>query len=276
LDRSRVALVVVVGGLLAAAVVAIAMPITRAPAFHHYADQRAWLGIPHAGDVLSNLPFVIAGVWFLLRAQTAYAKLACLGVAAIGIGSGAYHIEPSDVTLAFDWGPIAIALMLVTAAVIEDRLGERAGKLAVIVGPLLAIASVVVWIAGGGTGGMTSESSRAISGAATVTSYGAMQAISSAGTVTPYGAVQALGVALPALLALIAPGSIPRRPLLLAVLCFALARLCAANDMQLLDAIGISGHSLKHIAAAIAAAFGLHALTARATSPASRAALSSS
>jgi len=258
LDRRRIALAVVVAAVTVAAIVVIAFPITRAPAFHHYADQRSWLGIPHAGDVLSNLPFLIAGVWFLLRADTAYAKLACLGIAAVGIGSGAYHIEPSDVTLAFDWGPIAIALMLVTAAVIDDRLGERAGRIAVIVGPLLAIGSVVLWLATGGTG--------AIDAGAT---HGA-------GTVTPYGAVQALGIALPPLVALVAPGKVPVRPLLLAVLFFALARLCAAHDQRLLTAIGVSGHSLKHIAAAIAAGFGLHALTARVTSRASRASLSSS
>jgi hypothetical protein len=198
--------------------------------------------------VLSNLPFLIAGIWFVLRAQDALARLACVGVAAIGIGSAAYHVEPSDVTLAFDWGPIALALMFITAAVIEDRLGARAGKLALVVGAALAIGSVVVWIAGGGTGDIAG-------GTATATGRG---------TVTPYGAVQALGIALPALIAIVAPGRIPVRPLLLAVLCFAIARLCAANDHQLLAAIGISGHSMKHVAAAIAAGFALGAITSRA------------
>lgn len=245
MTRRAAATVVVVVAVIAAAIVAAAFPITRAPELHHYADQRSSLGIPHAGDVLSNLPFVIAGAWFAVRAQTAYARLACLGVAAIGIGSGAYHVAPSDVTLAFDWGPIAVALMLVLAAVVDDRLGARAGRIAGVAGPLVAIGAVAIWIAGGGTEG---------------------------GSVTPYGTVQALGIALPALLALIAPGSIPRRPLLLAVLWFATARLCAANDHQLLDAIGISGHSMKHVAAAVAAAFALHALTSRA----SRVSLSSS
>ena len=30
--------------------------------FHDYADQRTWLGLPHAANVLSNLPFLIVGV----------------------------------------------------------------------------------------------------------------------------------------------------------------------------------------------------------------------
>lgn len=243
--QRRLATFIVLGALAVAAMIAIAVPVHRTPAFHHYADQRSWLGIPHAGDVLSNLPFLIAGAWCLLRARDAYARLACLGVAAIGIGSAAYHIEPSDVTLAFDWGPIAVALMLVTAAVIDDRLGARAGRIAIVVGPVLAVASVIVWSFGGGTHG---------------------------GTVTPYGAVQALGIALPALIALIVPGRIPRVPLLVAVLLFALARLCAAHDRELLDAIAVSGHSAKHVVAAAAAACALYAITSRA----SRASLSSS
>lgn len=243
--RARIAIVLVFASLAAAAIVAIAFPIARTPAFHHYADQRTWLGIPHAGDVVSNLPFLLAGMWALARAPELYARLACAGVIAIGLGSAAYHVAPSDLTLAFDWGPIALALMLITAAVIDDRLGARAGGIALVVGPLLAIASVLQWIAGGGTHG---------------------------GTVTPYGAVQALGVTLPALLALVAPGRIPRAPLLVAVLLFAVARLCAAHDRELLEAVAISGHSLKHLAAAAAAACALHALTSRATgSRASRA-----
>jgi hypothetical protein len=249
MSRRALAIAVIGVALLAALVVAIALPVMRTPAFHHYADQRTWLGIAHAGDVLSNLPFVLAGGYFLPRARSLHARLACLGVVAMGITSGAYHVAPGDVGLAFDWGSIALALMLVTAAVIDDRLGGRAGRIAIIIGPLLAITSIVIWYAGGATHG---------------------------GTVTPYGAVQALGVALPPLLVLIAPGAIPRRPVLLGVLWFAFARLCTANDRQLLDAVGISGHSLKHISAAIAAGFALYALTAPTTSRASRASLSSS
>jgi hypothetical protein len=247
-SRRTIAIAVTVGALLAAIIVSIAVPFARTPTYHRYADHRAWLGIPNASDVLSNLPFLIAGVWFALRAQTMYARLASLGVVAIGIGSAAYHVSPGDVALAFDFGPIVVTLMIVTAALIADRIGEAAGRIALVGGVALAVGSVVLWYAGGGTHG---------------------------GTVTPYGAVQAMGIALPALLALIAPGEIPRRPLLVGVLFFVIARLCTANDHQLLAALGISGHSLKHVAAAAAAACGLAALT-RTTSPAWRASLSSS
>jgi hypothetical protein len=35
------------------------------PSYHHFADQRIWLGIPHFGDVASNIAFLIAGLWGL-------------------------------------------------------------------------------------------------------------------------------------------------------------------------------------------------------------------
>jgi hypothetical protein len=41
-----------------------------AQSYHLFADQRGFLAIPNFGDVASNVPFAIVGVWglvFLLR-----------------------------------------------------------------------------------------------------------------------------------------------------------------------------------------------------------------
>lgn len=219
-----------------AAFAVVARPIVRTPAFHVYADTRTWLGIPHAGDVLSNLPFVLVAAIAALRVRTrdGFAYLACAGVALIGVGSAAYHAHPGDTTLALDWAPIVLALACITAAVVADRHGSRAGHLALAAGTLAALGSVAIWYLGGGTTG--------------------------GGDMTAYVTVQLAGVALPPLVALSAPGRIPARDLLLAVAGFLVARGFAANDAQLLDAIGISGHSLKHVAAALAAGLALRAL----------------
>ena len=37
-------------------------PIHQDPAYHQFADARAWLGVPNAWNVWSNLPFVIVGL----------------------------------------------------------------------------------------------------------------------------------------------------------------------------------------------------------------------
>jgi len=49
-------------GVAALIVVAALHPIPQPLEYHNFADKRALLGVPNAGDVLSNLPFVIAGI----------------------------------------------------------------------------------------------------------------------------------------------------------------------------------------------------------------------
>jgi len=226
----------IAGGLAAVAVVVVALTIhiVRGPDFHHYADARVWLGIPHAGDVLSNVAFLIVAARGLRHAYVSLGRLVCLGVAAIGVGSALYHVAPSDTLLAFDWAPIAITLGLLSAAVIRDRGGP--GGIAAIVAVAFAVGSVAWWIATGGTLG---------------------------GNMAPYVAVQAAGIALPPLVAVLARGDVRTGWLFAGLAGFALARVFAAYDRALLDAIGISGHSLKHIAAAQAAACALRALMRR-------------
>lgn len=208
----------------------MAWPITRGPAFHLYADSRSWLGIPHTLDVVSNVAFIIVALW-MWRRTSGLARLACAGTFAIGIGSAIYHWAPSDTTLALDWGPIATTLMWVLATVVEDRGGP--GRAIALGGAALAISSVVYWLATGGTHG---------------------------GDMTAYVVVQGAGVALPALVALFRQGRIPALPLVLALAFFGLARLAQAHDRDLLVSIGVSGHTLKHLLAAIAAAIALRAM----------------
>jgi hypothetical protein len=190
--------------------------------------------------VLSNLPFVVvaalAALHLARRSTDAFAWLACAGVAGIGLGSGGYHVAPCDALLALDWAPIVLALAWITAAVVADRHGRRAGVIAVVVGTSAALVAVAIWYLGGGTSG--------------------------GGDMTAYVTVQLAGVALPLAVALSAPGRIRASHLAAALAGFLLARLFASRDAALLDAIGISGHSLKHVAAALAAAIALRAVTA--------------
>lgn len=203
----------------------IAFPISRGPSFHVYAGTHTW-------PVLSNLPFVGIGIYFALRTR-GLARLAAVGTALIGVGSGIYHYAPCDATLAFDWGPIALTLMWLLSTVVADRFGERAGMRTAIAGSVLAVASIVWWLTTGGTHG---------------------------GDMTPYVVIQGIGVLLPAVIAIVRPGRIRAIELFAAVAMFGVARLLAAHDSGLLDAIGVSGHSLKHLAAATAAAIALHAV----------------
>jgi hypothetical protein len=248
--RRAIATGVVVAAVVGAAIAAIvAGPVVRDAGFHAYADRRELLGIPGAGDVLSSFAFLFVGLAFaplaspLLRgapggeARGLPGSLAvALLVAAIGAGSTVYHFAPSDTTLVADWIPIVVALAVLLAIVVRDTIGPRAGHVVLTFAPMLAVASVGYWYFTGGT----------VDG----------------GDMAPYVAVQALGVALPAALALIAPGRIRAIWLLGALGLFVAARAAGRLDAEIYDAVGISGHTLKHLAAAGAAALALHALTA--------------
>jgi hypothetical protein len=220
-------------GLAAIAIVGIGLTldIVRGPDFHRYADTRTWLGIPNAGDVLSNLAFVLVAAIGVRRTYVPLGFAVCIGVAAIGGGSALYHLAPSDTLLAFDWAPIVVTLAALTAAVVEDRGGP--GRATFAIGAVLAIGSVAWWLATGGTTG---------------------------GNMGPYVAVQGAGVVLPLVIASLAPGQIRIGWLAAGIAGFALARVLSHHDRAFLDAIGISGHSLKHVAAAQAAACALRGL----------------
>eukprot|EP01036_Dinobryon_divergens_P052765 gene52765-70537_t len=64
LNRAETGLLLGAAALFALAVWGPALPASEHQ--HAFADQRAWLGIPCALDVLSNLPFALAGVWGLV------------------------------------------------------------------------------------------------------------------------------------------------------------------------------------------------------------------
>ena len=58
-------LIIVIIGLAVA--VALLPPIPQDPAYHHFADQRSFLGVPNAADVGSNLFILAAGLTGLAR-----------------------------------------------------------------------------------------------------------------------------------------------------------------------------------------------------------------
>src|SRR2546425_1171460 len=60
-----------IGGFLLSA---SAMP--QSPEYHNFADQRPLLGMPHMLNVVSNLPFLVVGLWML-------APLVGLGIASV-------------------------------------------------------------------------------------------------------------------------------------------------------------------------------------------------
>lgn len=131
-------------------------PIAQDPAYHDFADKRAWLGIPNFGDVMGNLAFMVFGLAGLCaihrhRQECILPKEYWLwavffaGATLVGFGSGYYHLSPSNQTLVWDRLPMTIAFMSLFAIIIMERVHSRAGLYLFPVLLICGIASVWYW-----------------------------------------------------------------------------------------------------------------------------------
>jgi hypothetical protein len=134
--KRAIVAVLALGSLAAAFFV---KPLPQDPAYHHFADQRTLLGIPNFMDVASNLPFFgvgLAGVYNVLRRRDVYypvpeARSAwlILGIAIFltGIGSSFYHRVPNDSSLFGDRLPMAIGFSAVLGLMLWERVDRTLG-----------------------------------------------------------------------------------------------------------------------------------------------------
>lgn len=139
-------------GIVAAIVMATLGPIPQPQSYHDFADAGAFLGVPNGLNVLSNLPFVVVGLWGLCiiapSGLNSVQRWACAtifaGLVLTGIGSGYYHLAPDNQRLIWDRLPMTIAMAGFVGVLLVDRFGARA----VWALPFLATAglsSVVQW-----------------------------------------------------------------------------------------------------------------------------------
>jgi hypothetical protein len=229
----------VLGLTAIAALIALLWPAMPQPAeYHDFADHRALLGIANFLDVASNAGFLLAGlaglvvtlhprVEFERRAERLPWLVFFLGVLLTAAGSAWYHLAPQNDSLFWDRLPMTIAFMGLIAAQLVDRVSVRAGLL--LLGPLLAV------------------------GAASVFYWRATEA-AGAGNVIPYGVLQGYSVLMLLLLAVLYPSRYTRAADLYWVFAaYVAAKVFETLDRQLLELGGIvSGHTLKHLAAAAA------------------------
>lgn len=146
--RHGVLVMVMLAPLLVLAGVA---PIRQDPAYHDFADTRAVLGIPNGLDVLSSLAFSLVGVLgviHFLRGRLEACRGAWLAVfvslVLVGLGSAYYHWHPDDATLVWDRLPMALGFMGVLVALLSEHLHARLGTL-LLPALVLGLASVSYW-----------------------------------------------------------------------------------------------------------------------------------
>ena len=207
-------------------------PLAQPEAYHHFADQRTVFGIAHAADVLTNLVFVAAGAFGLLRVArrpsvdpTTRGALAVffLGVLTTAAGSAYYHLAPDSQTLLWDRAPMVAAFAGLLGAFCAQRVSRRAG--------LMTLAGTLAL------------------GAASL-----LQAATT-GNVMAYLVLQVGGLV--GMVLMLTVGSRVRDSFAWGALLgwYALAKLLELGDTFVWDMTGqlVSGHSLKHLAAGVAA-----------------------
>ena len=238
LPRSKAPLVLVALAVVLTIVALLLPPIPQPLAYHNFADQRRWLGIPNFGDVISNLPFALVGIWGLIflrklrpekfsdpRERWLY-LIMFAGLILTAFGSAFYHLAPGNARLVWDRIPIMMVFMVLLAAVIAERVSVPAGLWLFPILEAAGIGSVLDWRAGELLGH---------------------------GDLRFYAAVQVYAI-LVLLLMLLFPAKYTRGSDFAVVVGFyILAKILEESDRQVF-ALGhiVSGHTLKHLAAATA------------------------
>lgn len=101
-------------------------PIPQPQAYHNFADQRTFFGIPNALNVLSNIPYALAGIWgiFILRNKRQRWQWmgVSIGLILTALGSAYYHLAPDDSRLVVDRLAMIVVFMSLAAALITERL----------------------------------------------------------------------------------------------------------------------------------------------------------
>lgn len=202
--------------------------------YHHFADQSAALGIHHIWDVLSNVPFAIVGIWglFELRRSQVFAqpsktldmcRLFFYGLIVTSVCSSIYHLNPDNTSLWLDRTGMTVAFAGMIGLAITNRVSDRAGQSAayfiLVAGPL----SLWVW--------------------------------QTSGNLLAWSLLQAGGMVVILAAAMMSSVSKSARiPLAAAIGWYALSKALELGDHWIFDVTQgiVSGHSLKHVAAAFA------------------------
>jgi hypothetical protein len=123
------------------------------PAYHLLADTRICGPIPRAGDVLTNLAILAAGVagvalWRRVHVaadeRAAYVLLIA-GMLLTALGSAYYHWAPSDARLVWDRLPMTLVLAALLSFVLADRVDPAFARVAWWPLALAGVASVLWW-----------------------------------------------------------------------------------------------------------------------------------
>lgn len=212
-------------------------PIPQPLSYHAFADRRTFFSIPNLFDVVSNLPFLVIGLAGLEQLATRKLRsdaelrpaiaLFYLGVILTAFGSAFYHLRPDNASLVWDRLPMTLAFMGLFALVAGEYINLSLGRR--LLWPLLTIGicSVLWWQ-------YTEQLGQ--------------------GDLRPYGLVQFLPMfLLPLIFLWYQPRWSRSTDYWMVAGWYLAAKLLEFFDRSMFNLTGVSGHTLKHLAAAMAA-----------------------
>ncbi len=224
-------------------------PIPQDPAYFLFADSRSLLGIPNFWNVMSNAPFLLvggAGAYYLRSAnlpgvlpelRLAYLVLFA-GIFLTAFGSAYFHYAPGNETLVWDRVPMTLGFMGLTTIIIGEHISVAVAKRLLI--PLLIVGagSVIYW---------------------------AVTEARGVGDLRPYAIVQFLPMLLIPIILLMYRSVFDKVDFFwLVIVLYALSKLFEYFDLETYEFTQlISGHSLKHVVAAVAPLVLLQGLRSR-------------
>jgi hypothetical protein len=226
-------------------------PIPQDPAYYSFADSRSFMGVPNFWNVMSNVPFLLVGAFgiyysaledrpgMMTELRSAYIVFFA-GIFLTGFGSAYFHYAPGDSTLLWDRLPMTLGFMAFLAIIVGEHISVPVGKRMLL--PLLIVGagSVIYWNITEARG---------------------------AGDLRPYAIVQFLPMLVIPLILLMYRSAYDKVAFLwLILVLYAVSKLFEQFDMETYE-IGrlISGHSIKHVVAALGALVFLYGVNSRRT-----------
>jgi len=216
-------------------------PIPQDQDYHQFADQNTLFLIPNFWNVISNLPFILVGLLGLkalngrvlsgILPELRFAYITFfIGLIMTGIGSSYYHWNPHNASLVWDRLPMTLSFMAFFTVILGENISILLAKRLFYLLLVTGVLSVVYWI---------------------------ITETNGAGDLRPYVLVQFLPVVLIPLILWLYSSPFTGQAYIVWVLVFyVIAKLLEHFDHQIYEMLVImSGHPIKHVAAALGTYF---------------------
>jgi len=155
--KEKLALIVIISVTIATFIGAFQLsPVAQDLSYHDFIDSRGIFGVTNFWNVVSNIVFLFVGALGLFRllfkhdlkiineVKIAYLLL-FIGVALASLGSAYYHLLPNNQNLVWDRLPMAVAFMALFSIIICEFISLRAGKIFLLPLIVAGLCSVLYW-----------------------------------------------------------------------------------------------------------------------------------